>query len=1013
MAHDYVPKDFEQQSTVLPQPDTRLDLFPYEPEIDVTDITALVQDFFCWFEQEWQQPVTQESPERIDPPVSPSMDSDALYSKDDLCRLWGYTLRKITDDMRRFRVHAEHDRVCNYRGLKTARVYSYQSLAEVMVYWNKQRFNQWLDSYWKRFFLDEGGTCACGGRRGPYGSFRPGTNYCAKHDEIYRYYKVFGRFLQALQSYGSIAACWQHGFWIRSDFPQTRGFLLIYLLDRRLLQLSPDELTELLPSNMRARYYLHLWRHRHPEEFSTFQRVLTEEGYPRDSIHIASYIVATFVLLRYGLRSLADLRRVLTPDEIEEAIREKRLITPYLGYGTYLPFPLAKTIQVGHVALDEIRTTIMRYGATYPKRGRPRHWGPNSYKLYFIRMIERALSAKGWHDGEPLLAKRPELDKFPHHNPYVARSASGFWNAEITDLPTVVQDTIVGYLRYRYNERRLALTTLVDDLSALVPFFIWLHLSHPNQSDYSTWNQNDIQRLMKMYLAAAGSHMSDGTKESALSRLYVFFRTLTDMGQPTATGYRAILALRPRPPYVPKHLPNEDVMDRIFSDGVSQLDYDPFSRLELTIQYFCGTRITETCDLPLLCVLEDEEGNAFLYIPKGKTKQERAFPIVDVGMGPLLQYMDEVVRMQVCSDGTLRPCVRTNYRYASVSSDKAENWLYLFDRYRTDFYRGRGRLSSTCVRRALHQALVLAAKIDPSGLFVDKTYDPHCHMRRPRGTECVFFASHDGVTVCPICQGNLPGRRGYKCTATLSEDFICDGTATNGEFFCPKCDSPLAEFVNVTSHTFRHNSVTRAHRTGMSLVDNMLLHGHSTVPMHVRYLHLSLEDARDAVRLVMVDKLVRDLRASSLFSPGQVVEDGIASTQTVEQLLGLTLRRGLKRRTSGLWGGFWTGALADMGTSSPVRSGQDIVLTEETYHHAVAQYRYEALGLAVSEVALEQGTKGKFKAHVPSFLDHEKIDQLVSGHIGVVLHQGYLGTAQGLRLVEKRELRRSVNLWSN
>jgi len=184
------------------------------------------------------------------------------------------------------------------------------------------------------------------------------------------------------------------------------------------------------------------------------------------------------------------------------------------------------------------------------------------------------------------------------------------------------------------------------------------------------------------------------------------------------------------------------------------------------------------------------------------------------------------------------------------------------------------------------------------------------------------------------------------------------------------------------------------------MAQNMLLHGHQTIPMHLRYIHLGQEDAETAVRQVMAEKQVQELSLSGSFTPGQVIENGIATTVNLEQLLGLTLRRGLKRRTSGLWGGFWAGTLAEQGTLSPVRSGQEIVLTEETYHHAVAQYRYEALGLAVSEVALEQGTKRKFQASVASFLNREKIEQLVACYLDILLHQGYLGTARGLRLVE-------------
>jgi integrase len=624
----------------------------------------------------------------------------------------------------------------------------------------------------------------------------------------------------------------------------------------------------------------------------------------------------------------------------------------------------------------------------------PRHW-----HVTYVLAIERALMTKQEPDGEAILVPRPEIEGLIH-NPYTIQTWAQDSSISFTLLPRAVQGTILAYVRYRYQEQHCTPPTLQGDLDAIMQFFCWLCQQHAPQSDYCSWDRETLRTLVQTYLTTACAHLKVTSRYSRISKLYVFFQTLAEMGLPYPPGYTALLALRPAYPHGVRPIPREEVLDRIFREGVCHLDYDPFSRLALTIQYFCGSRITETCDLHLFCVLEDHEGHAFLLIPLGKTKQERVFPIVDVGMGPLLQFMDEVVGMQLRPDGTVRALSRANYRYLSTQPERAANWLYLFDRFRTDTYRNRGRLSYTRASDALREALILTAKVNPSGLFQEQTYSPECHMRRPRGQYCVYFASRDGITVCPMCHGPLPGQRGTRCTRRLPEDFVCEGVARSGEYFCPKCDRPLARLIDVTTHTFRHNSVTRAHRSGVPMAQNMLLHGHQTIPMHLRYLHLGQEDAHTAVRQVMTEKHIQQLHLATPFIPGQIIEDGVATTVSLEQLLGLTLRRGLKRRTAGLWGGFWAGTLAEQGTLSPVRNGQELVLTEETYYHAVAQYRYEALGLAVSEVALEQGTGRTFQASVASFLDREKIEQLVACYLNALLHQGYLSTARGVRLVE-------------
>jgi hypothetical protein len=365
------------------------------------------------------------------------------------------------------------------------------------------------------------------------------------------------------------------------------------------------------------------------------------------------------------------------------------------------------------------------------------------------------------------------------------------------------------------------------------------------------------------------------------------------------------------------------------------------------------------------------------------------------------QYMDAIMKLRFSEDGTAsRTLGKTNMRYQVEDPERATDWHYLFDRVPIPESRrkSRGRLSRGRVELALKEALIFAAKINPDGLFQQEKYSPSCHRKREKGQQCSFFAAQDGVTVCPCCGSPLSGRRGSMCRHILEEDFECDGFAQDGEAFCPKCDTPLADFLPITSHVFRHNSVSRANHAGVSLEHNMKLHGHVTIPMHLRYLHTYLEDTTDEVKRVFAVKRLREVRQALRSSPGQIVEGGIAYTVSLEHYLGLTLQRTLKRRTYGIWGGFWAGALAQRGVASPLTLEDEIVIPEDTYEHTVAQYWYEALGLAVSEVAFERVTQGKWQAQVPPFLDRQKIEGLVQLHLHIV--QDSLGTALGMRLME-------------
>lgn len=677
---------------------------------------------------------------------------------------------------------------------------------------------------------------------------------------------------------------------------------------------------------------------------------------------------------------------------------ERRLVTTHIGWGIFLPFPLTADVRVGHVILDDIRYYFWSYAAQQVVRSGKQQWdkGPRHWRSFAVSIIEQALAAPLYENKQAILSRRPETER-ALVNPWRIVHEGHLTGNSFTLLPEVLQKQILTYLTYGYQEQQRTLTTLLVQSECLMRFFTWVRRQE-QLTTYPSWTKEMAQALFRQYASIGCSGLKARSRQQRLTRLAHFFTTLSHLEYPVPAGYRLLYTLEKEGAWPQRFLPDEGVLDRVFRDGVCRLDYDPFARLALTIQYYCGTRITETCDLHLFSVLEDQNGHVYLLIPKGKTGEERPFPIVELGMGPLLEYMDEIVALRLSPDGTSRTLGKTNFRYQDSDPERAKDWQYLFDRVPGGIVKRRGRLTDQRARIALHEALIFTAKMNPDGLFQAETYDRVCHHRRGRGQRCLYFAAEAGITTCPCCGFSLSGQRGVWCRHVLQEDFICDGVAQEGEVFCPTCDTPLAAFLPITPHVFRHNSVSRAHRAGVPVAQNMQLHGHKTLPMHLRYLHLLLEDTTSEVHQIFAEKRVRDVRRALGAAPGQIIEGGIAYTISLDQYLGLTLQRTLKRRTYGIWGGFWAGALAQHGVASPLSVEDEIVIPEDTYEHTVAQYWYEALGLAVSEVAFEQITGGKWRAEVPSFLDRRKIKDLVQFHLNHVADS--FTSALGQRLME-------------
>ena len=809
-------------------------------------------------------------------------------------------------------------------------------------------------------------------------------------------------FLHEVLRLGSVSIWWsvhRTDAWEREP-NAAWGVLFIYLLDRRLLKLSIDEMLRIKSlCSMSNEDRTRLWRRRYPQEYQQFLAALQSTNYRTTSHEYILKILSLLVLLRYGLANLAELGRPLSLDELHQACHEHRLITLHLSHGMFFPFPLSEDIRIGHVILDEIRSYFWEYAAQQRPEGQQRDKGPRHWHHAFVSVIEQALAAPMYEEKKSILSRRPEIEQSLvsplrlHQKGVQAENGYAL-------LPSAVQEHLLAYVIWGYQEQGFAISTLQSRVTALLHFFTWGRLEGL-LADYPYWSRVKAQQVFRAYESTKCLEMTANSRSGQLQFLASFFANLRNLEYVVPAGYHVLSLLAKGRTWEPKVIPQEDVFDRIFHDGVCQLSFDPFARLVLTIQYYCGTRVTETCELHLFCLLEDQQGHAYLLIPRGKTKQERPFPIVAVGMERLLEYMDQVISLRLSLDGTSRTLGQTNFRYLLDDPERANDWHYLFDRVPIAEGRrkkARGRLSVGRVSTALQEALLFAAKRNAEGLFQPGTYSPLCQHRRLKGKECRYFATEDGVTTCPRCGSRLSGHRGNYCHHILEEDFVCDGVAETEEVFCPKCDAPLASFVALSTHLFRHNSVSRTYNAGVSLVQNMRLHGHQTIPMHLRYVHLYLGETTQDVRHLFAEKHLQEVSLALSSPSGKVVEGGVASTVSLEHYLEVTLRRTLRRRTSGLWGGFWAGALARQGVGSPLPLQEEIVILEESYEHTVAQYWYEALGVAVSEVALEIVTGGEWCALVPAFLQREKIDALVRFHLQVV--QDSLGSPLGRKLAE-------------
>src|SRR5713101_2385781 len=90
---------------------TALVLFPQKVPFDSSHLVSLVTDFFRWLEEIWQFTVVQPTAATwrdLDHLLSPlQIAEEDWYTIQDLCLLWGHTVNKVRQDLKRCAVRSE------------------------------------------------------------------------------------------------------------------------------------------------------------------------------------------------------------------------------------------------------------------------------------------------------------------------------------------------------------------------------------------------------------------------------------------------------------------------------------------------------------------------------------------------------------------------------------------------------------------------------------------------------------------------------------------------------------------------------------------------------------------------------------------------------------------------------------------------------------------------------------------------------------------------------------------
>ncbi len=593
--------------TLPRSPDGEVDPFAWfarQPRVLASERSQLAEDLFDWLETAWQLEV--EHPEVVREPLpEPLLLTEEISTLEELMGLYGIK-EAVHKVVQRYRLVPMEDAFRD--GLSAAR-YKKEDLCAVIEQWEWRRVSVVLNGWWRRFFPAACQRCSrCERSAGHFGTQEL---LCKRAGfRLHSLRSVVAQFLREVFRLGSVNAWWSvHSAetWV-GERQTAWGILFMYLLDRHFLQLSNEELLQLTPLRLlKTDDLTRLWRFRRLQEYQQFCEALKLMTSERGTHRQVLFTLSLFVLLRYGLASLTELGTSLSEVDLQQVCRERRLVTAHVGQGLFLPYPLLADIRVGHGVLDELRFFCWQSAARRVQKPERPSWneGPHPLCVSLVNSLERALSAPVYADSCPILPRRPETDG-SLVNPWRlhARQKSYVFQSSF------VQQQVVEYLVYCHQEQGLSLVTLRERAGMLMHFFHWVR-AEAKREDYPHWDQTLAHEVFRAYATSGCVGMGEGARLAQLRFLALFFETLAYLSSPVPAGYQLLSLLGRGRARQPRAVPREELLDRVFRDGVCQLSYDPFARLALTIQYYCGTRVTETCDLHLFCVLEDQQGHAY------------------------------------------------------------------------------------------------------------------------------------------------------------------------------------------------------------------------------------------------------------------------------------------------------------------------------------------------------------------------------------------------------------------
>lgn len=348
-----------------------------------------------------------------EPLPAPRVLTEDVYSLEELMGLYGVKERRGNVVQQ---YHLGGRASVPKRGTSTIR-YRKEELSPVIEQWEWRRVNQRLHDWWQRFFPAACQTCSSCRRHADHSQTQ--RFFCKRTASRFQALRcAVAQFLREVMHVGGVTAWWvrQSAERWRGKHATVWGVVCIYLLDRRFVHPSIEELVQLTRVRMlRTEDLTRVWRLRHGQEYQQFCQALQHLMMEAGTYQQALVTVSLFVLLRYGLSGLTELGRALSLEELQQVCDDHGLITTHLGLGIFLPYPLVADVRVGHVVLDELRFFCWSYAAQVMREGGQEggkgqgNWsqGPHPLEMSVITAVERALAAPLYADSLGIVSHRP------------------------------------------------------------------------------------------------------------------------------------------------------------------------------------------------------------------------------------------------------------------------------------------------------------------------------------------------------------------------------------------------------------------------------------------------------------------------------------------------------------------------------------------------------------------------------------------------------------------------------